>query len=179
MGTASDHSLGWCREPGPTLSIASAPPLEPFAALQSHPVLLNTPPMLAKVCSAAVNGIESYPVEVEVNAGYGDPIIVIIVSISPSARAVRRGMEARKSPWNRARTRGSENRERSRSGGRRTFFHNSKAKRGQKPAVGKAGRIVQAGRFAASAGGRLAFGAGAMAIRERGGFLPGCGWRQR
>jgi len=28
--------------------------------------------MLAKVCSAAVNGIEAYPVEVEVNAGYGD-----------------------------------------------------------------------------------------------------------
>ena len=33
--------------------------------------------MLAKVCSAAVNGIEAYPVEVEVNAGYGDTIIVI------------------------------------------------------------------------------------------------------
>jgi hypothetical protein len=30
--------------------------------------------MLAKVCSAAVNGIESYPVEVEVNAGYGDTL---------------------------------------------------------------------------------------------------------
>jgi hypothetical protein len=28
--------------------------------------------MLAKVCSAAVSGIEAYPVEVEVNAGYGD-----------------------------------------------------------------------------------------------------------
>src|SRR5690242_464024 len=27
--------------------------------------------MLAKVCSAAVNGIEAYPVEVEVNAGWG------------------------------------------------------------------------------------------------------------
>jgi len=34
--------------------------------------------MLAKVCSAAVNGIEAYPVEVEVNAGYGDTIIVIV-----------------------------------------------------------------------------------------------------
>jgi hypothetical protein len=32
---------------------------------------------LAKVCSAAVNGIEAYPAEVEVNAGYGDTIIVI------------------------------------------------------------------------------------------------------
>ncbi len=34
--------------------------------------------MLAKVCSAAVNGIEAYPVEVEVNAGFGDTIIVIV-----------------------------------------------------------------------------------------------------
>jgi magnesium chelatase family protein len=34
--------------------------------------------VLAKVCSAAVNGIEAYPVEVEVNAGYGDTIIVIV-----------------------------------------------------------------------------------------------------
>ncbi len=34
--------------------------------------------MLAKVCSAAVNGIEAYPVEVEVNAGYGDTFIVIV-----------------------------------------------------------------------------------------------------
>ena len=34
--------------------------------------------MLAKVCSAAVNGIEAYPVEVEVSAGYGDTIIVIV-----------------------------------------------------------------------------------------------------
>src|SRR5512136_2560686 len=34
--------------------------------------------MLAKVCSAAVNGVEAYPVEVEVNAGFGDTIIVIV-----------------------------------------------------------------------------------------------------
>jgi magnesium chelatase family protein len=34
--------------------------------------------MLAKVCSAAVNGIEAYPVEVEVNAGYGDTLLVIV-----------------------------------------------------------------------------------------------------
>jgi magnesium chelatase family protein len=34
--------------------------------------------MLAKVCSAALTGIEAYPVEVEVNAGYGDTIIVIV-----------------------------------------------------------------------------------------------------
>lgn len=34
--------------------------------------------MLAKVCSAAVNGIEAYPVEVEVNAGWGDTVVVIV-----------------------------------------------------------------------------------------------------
>ena len=34
--------------------------------------------MLAKVCSAAVNGIEAYPIEVEVNAGWGDTKIVIV-----------------------------------------------------------------------------------------------------
>ena len=34
--------------------------------------------MLSKVCSAAVNGIEAYPVEVEVNAGFGDTLIVIV-----------------------------------------------------------------------------------------------------
>ena len=34
--------------------------------------------MLAKVSSAAVNGIEAYPVEVEVNAGFGDTLIVIV-----------------------------------------------------------------------------------------------------
>jgi magnesium chelatase family protein len=33
---------------------------------------------LAKVPSAAVKGIEAYPVEVEVNAGYGDTILVIV-----------------------------------------------------------------------------------------------------
>ncbi len=34
--------------------------------------------MLAKVCSAAVTGIEAYPVEVEVNSGWGDTIVVIV-----------------------------------------------------------------------------------------------------
>ena len=34
--------------------------------------------MLAKVCSAAVNGIAAYPIEVEVNAGWGDTFIVIV-----------------------------------------------------------------------------------------------------
>ena len=39
--------------------------------------------MLAKVCSAAVSGIEAYPVEAEVNAGYGDTLIVIVVNKTP------------------------------------------------------------------------------------------------
>ena len=39
--------------------------------------------MLSKVCSAAVSGIETYPVEVEVNAGYGDTVLVIVVNKTP------------------------------------------------------------------------------------------------
>ena len=34
--------------------------------------------MLSKVCSAALNGIEAFPVEVEVNAGWGDTLVVIV-----------------------------------------------------------------------------------------------------
>lgn len=34
--------------------------------------------MLAKICSAAVQGIEAYPVEVEVNAGWGDTVMVVV-----------------------------------------------------------------------------------------------------
>ena len=37
-----------------------------------------TAPMLARACSAAVNGIEAYAVEVEVNSGWGETIIVIV-----------------------------------------------------------------------------------------------------
>jgi hypothetical protein len=40
--------------------------------------------MLAKVCSAAVNGIDAYPVEVEVNAAFGDTLKVIVVNNSPN-----------------------------------------------------------------------------------------------
>ena len=36
------------------------------------------PSMFAKVCSAAVNGIEAYPIEVEVNSGWGDTVTVIV-----------------------------------------------------------------------------------------------------
>jgi len=34
--------------------------------------------MLATVCSAALSGIDAYPVEVEVNCGYGDTIITLV-----------------------------------------------------------------------------------------------------
>ncbi len=34
--------------------------------------------MLSKVCSAALSGIDAYPVEVEVNSGWGDTVIVIV-----------------------------------------------------------------------------------------------------
>ncbi len=34
--------------------------------------------MLSRVCSAAVNGIEAYEVEVEVNCGYGDTFIALV-----------------------------------------------------------------------------------------------------
>jgi hypothetical protein len=46
--------------------------------------------MLAKVCSAAVNGVEAYPVEVEVNAGFGDTLIVMNGLKSPVSREARR-----------------------------------------------------------------------------------------
>jgi hypothetical protein len=37
--------------------------------------------MLARVLSAAVDGIEAFPVEVEVNSGWGDMVVVILSSI--------------------------------------------------------------------------------------------------
>jgi len=39
------------------------------------PAFAQTPPMLARVLSAAVNGIEAFPVEVEVHSGWGDAVI--------------------------------------------------------------------------------------------------------
>jgi magnesium chelatase family protein len=34
--------------------------------------------MLARVCSAALNGIDAYAVEVEVNCGFGETLVVIV-----------------------------------------------------------------------------------------------------
>jgi hypothetical protein len=36
--------------------------------------------MLARVYSPAVNGLEAYPVAVEVDSGWGDMFIVIVVN---------------------------------------------------------------------------------------------------
>jgi magnesium chelatase family protein len=47
-------------------------------AIALCPRLVHKGAMLAKVCSAAISGIEAYPVEVEVNAGYGDTLIVVV-----------------------------------------------------------------------------------------------------
>ena len=37
--------------------------------------------MLARVCSAALNGIDAYAVEVEVNCGFGETLVVIFSCI--------------------------------------------------------------------------------------------------
>jgi hypothetical protein len=34
--------------------------------------------MLSRACSAAVNGINAYAIEVEANCGYGDTLIVVV-----------------------------------------------------------------------------------------------------
>jgi hypothetical protein len=47
------------------------------------PAFAQYPPMLAHVLSAAVNGIEAFPVEAEVNSGWGDTIAMMIGPISP------------------------------------------------------------------------------------------------
>jgi len=38
----------------------------------------------ARVLSAALNGIEAFLVEVEVNCGWGDTVSVLIISIAPA-----------------------------------------------------------------------------------------------
>jgi hypothetical protein len=42
------------------------------------PAFAQHPPMLARVLSAAVNGIEAFPVEVGINSSWGDTIVVIV-----------------------------------------------------------------------------------------------------
>ena len=42
-------------------------------------------PTFTKVCSAAVNGIEAYRIEVADNAGFGDTVIAIVANKTPDA----------------------------------------------------------------------------------------------
>jgi hypothetical protein len=46
--------------------------------------------MLARVLSAAVNGIEAFPVEVEVNSGWGDIVVVIVGLPHESSNLIKR-----------------------------------------------------------------------------------------
>lgn len=63
-------------------STNSCLPIEPFTPVRiiSVAVVERSPAInhrvLAKACSAAVNGIKAYPVKVEVNAGWSDTIRV-------------------------------------------------------------------------------------------------------
>jgi magnesium chelatase family protein len=45
--------------------------------------------MLARVLSAAVNGIDAYPVEVQVNSGFGETVIVIVGLLDAAVRESR------------------------------------------------------------------------------------------
>jgi hypothetical protein len=59
------------------------PKLLPDCGLEVTAKLPHNIRMLSKVCSAAVNGIEAFPIEVEVNAGWGDTKIILPVNICP------------------------------------------------------------------------------------------------
>ena len=63
---------------GPLLSRRTKRALQPPQTCTVRKCSPKLPPMLARVCSAAVQGIEAYPVEVEVNVGWGDTLIVIV-----------------------------------------------------------------------------------------------------
>ena len=52
------------------------------------PGLLGFSTMLARVLSAAVNGIKTFPVEAEVNCGWGDTVIAMIMLFSPIPKPV-------------------------------------------------------------------------------------------
>jgi hypothetical protein len=66
------------------LFILGSPKLEAQKPIALSAPLVHNRAMLAKVCSAAVNGIDAYPVEVEVNAGFGDTLIVMLPGILPT-----------------------------------------------------------------------------------------------
>ena len=53
------------------------------------PAFAHNPAMLDRVLSAAVNGIEAFPVEVEVHCGWGETLIVIVGLPDPAAKELR------------------------------------------------------------------------------------------
>ena len=53
------------------------------------PAFDQHPPMLARVLSAAVNGIGAFPAGVEVNCGWGDTVIVIVGLSEAAAKEPR------------------------------------------------------------------------------------------
>jgi hypothetical protein len=63
------------------------------------PAFVQYSPMLARVLSTAVNGIEVFPVEVEVNSGWSDTVVVLKMSLSPILRlgGFRLGIQANSS----------------------------------------------------------------------------------
>jgi hypothetical protein len=48
--------------------------------------------MLSKVCSAALNGVEAYPVKVEVNVGHGGTFIAEMFYILPAGLIARQNL---------------------------------------------------------------------------------------
>src|SRR5204863_10126082 len=66
------------------------------------------PPMLAKIYSAAVYGVDAYEVEIEVNAGAGDPKMVIVglpdAAVKESKDRVRTAIANSAYKWSRKRT---------------------------------------------------------------------------
>jgi hypothetical protein len=60
------------------------------AALSRHSLSVET--------KAAVNGIEAFPVEVEVNCDWGDMIVVLIMTFSPIPKLVLDLPEIQRTP---------------------------------------------------------------------------------
>ena len=79
----TNHRRAWSDAPYlfPDIPNPCNPRLKLFRSknrIEVRPLFDHNFCMLARVCSAALNGIEAYPVEVEVNAGYGDTLVVIV-----------------------------------------------------------------------------------------------------
>jgi hypothetical protein len=55
--------------------------------------------MLARVFSATVNGIEAFPVEVEVNCDWGDATVAIVGSVSPMGLEILQPITGASAGW--------------------------------------------------------------------------------